>query len=133
MNIPSGPCQTRDFSAFGVQPGLEAARRRSEHAGPIADVQFSSDGTLVATTGADASVRVLDATTLRQLALVSLPGAADAVSFSDQDRRVLVRIGERTLAWRCPVCGSVEDLIERARLLLGEGRSPASQTGSSPQ
>ena len=114
-------------------PVVEAARRRSEHAGPIADVQFSSDGTLVATTGADASVRVLDATTLRQLALVSLPGAADAVSFSDQDRRVLVRIGERTLAWRCPVCGSVEDLIERARLLLGEGRSPASQTGSSPQ
>lgn len=112
-------------------PFAETARRRSEHGGRIADLQFSDDGTLLATAGSDASIRVLDAGTLRQLALASLPSAPDALGFTDDDRRILATVGERVMAWRCPVCGSVDDLIDRARSLLAEGRPPARERSSS--
>ncbi|HQZ81142.1 MAG TPA: hypothetical protein PK681_11040 [Steroidobacteraceae bacterium] len=110
----------------------EPERRRSEHGGRIVDLQFNGDGTLLATAASDGTVRVLDGGTLRQLAVASLPGAPDALSFADGDRRVLAMIGDRVVAWRCPVCGSVDDLIERAHLLLGEGPSPARESSRSP-
>ena len=108
----------------------EPTRRRSEHGGQITDLQFNEDGTLLATAGRDGTLRVLDPDTLRQLTVTPLNGApdsadaADAVFFADDDRHVLAMVGKRIVAWRCPVCGSVKDLIERACALLAEGSSP---------
>src|SRR5690606_30255444 len=95
----------------------EPTRRRSEHGGQITDLQFNDDGTLLATAGRDGTVRVLDPDTLRQLTVTPLNGApdsadsADAVGFADDDRHVLAMVGKQIVAWRCPVCGSVKDLI----------------------
>ncbi|MER2555565.1 MAG: WD40 repeat domain-containing protein [Thauera sp.] len=111
----------------------EPTRRRSEHGGQITDLQFNEDGTLLATAGRDGTIRVLDPDTLRQLTVTPLNGApgapgapnsADAVVFADDDRHVLAMVGKQIVAWRCPVCGSVKDLIERACALLAEGASP---------
>ncbi len=101
----------------------EPMRRRSEHGGRITDLQFNDDGTLLATAARDGTIRVLDPDNLRQLAVTPLPGTPDAVSFANDDRHVLAMIDNQIVAWRCPVCGSVEDLIERARALLAEGES----------
>ncbi|WP_297358140.1 AAA family ATPase [Thauera sp.] len=112
---------------------LEPTRRRGEHGGRIADLQFNGDGTLLATAASDGTIRILDRANLRQLAVASLPGAPAALAFADNDRRVLALVGDRLVAWRCPVCGSVDDLIERAQALLAESGSAPPATTSAPR
>jgi WD40 repeat protein len=118
------------LGAEAITSRPEPTRRRSEHGERITDLQFNTDGTLLATTARDRTIRVLDPDTLRQLAVTPLSGAPDAVSFADDDRQVLAMVGEQVVAWRCPVCGSVKDLVERACALLAEGGRPPPECSS---
>ncbi|KAI5915419.1 AAA family ATPase [Thauera sp. 2A1] len=102
--------------------GIEIAQPFSGQITDVNDLRFNDQGTMLATSSYDGTVRVWDADTGRQLAVMRPPETPRAVRFDASGREVLILTRSAVLRWECPVCGSAEDLIDAGRRLLGETR-----------
>jgi WD40 repeat protein len=85
----------------------------------VVSLAFSPDGSWLVSGGADGTTRVWDAQTGRPLALLRMH--ADAVGSLDvtADGRIVSASNDRTAKiYRCETCGSIEQVITRARELV---------------
>jgi WD40 repeat protein len=114
----SGDQTARVWDARGG-PALAVLRG---HEGRVFSAAFSPDGELVVTGSIDGTVRIWDARTGKAyVVLRGDTGPVYSVAFSPQGD--LVGAAGRGGAWtyRCPVCGSLHELLARAREQLRHG------------
>lgn len=117
---PASPARTRQAGDRTRRQRLDRARRTL----PAARWQAPSSRfppTASGTSGAPTTARCCTPSITTVRVSRTRKRTPDALSFSGGDRRIPAMIGERVMAWRCPVCGSVDDLVERAHSLLAEG------------
>jgi WD40 repeat protein len=109
-------------------------RRLSGHRGVVAGADFSGDGSRVVTAGADRTIRVWDARTGDQLAvLAQVPGQPTSVAFDRSGQDVLAVSanfeGDGTARLiRCLPCRPIGKLIATAEHRVTRALTPAERT-----
>jgi WD40 repeat protein len=97
------------------------------HEGRVYSAEFSPDGELVATGSLDGTLRISDARTGKAYVVVrGDTGFVDSVAFSPRGDLVAASADRGAWVYRCRVCGSLDELLARARdQIARSGRSGA--------
>jgi WD40 repeat protein/energy-coupling factor transporter ATP-binding protein EcfA2 len=126
--------ENRSLRAFDLHTanGGEPVSAFAGRADDVNDLQFNRAGTMLASSSYDGTVRVWDATSGRQLALVRPPRTPHAVSFDATGKNILIRMTRSVVVWECPVCGAPEQLISDGEKLLAASRGIADRVEAPP-
>jgi WD40 repeat protein len=106
----------RTARIWDAQTGEERGVLRG-HSDLVRRAAFSPDGRQVATASADGTARIWDAQTGEELAVLrGHQGAVESATFSPTGDRVVTASGDGTArVFACEICGSLEQLLARAR------------------
>jgi WD40 repeat protein len=116
----NGPEGMQLLDRVGGTPAVHL-RRSGE---TVADVAFSPDGNRLAVANNPGSLEILDWATGAVLASFR-PGYKSAVAWGPGGRIVVATITGRVVDYRCAVCASERELVDRARRTVTRELTPA--------